>query len=44
MMLSIVAPLDGWVALLDSWESQKEFKAVDIYGYEVFGCFAFMTV
>ena len=30
--------------LLDPWESQEEFTAVNIYGYEMFGCFAFTTV
>ena len=44
MLPSIVAPLNGWVALLDPWESQEELTAVDIYGYKVFGCFAFTTV
>ena len=35
---SIVTPLNGWVAPLDPWESQEEFTAVNIYGYEVFDC------
>ena len=25
-------------------ESQEKFTAINIYGYEVFGCFAFTTV
>ena len=41
---SIVALLNGWVAPSDSWESQEEFTAVNIYSYEMFGCFAFTTV
>ena len=41
---SIVAPLNGQVAPLDPWEFQEEFTAVDIYGYEVFNCFAFTIV
>ena len=44
VLSSIVTPLDGWVAPLDPWESQEEFTAVNIYSYEVFGCFAFTTV
>ena len=41
---SIVASFNGWVTPLDPWESQEEITTVDIYGYEVFGCFAFITV
>ena len=41
---SIVAPLNCQVASLDPWESQEEFIAVNIYGYEMFNCFAFETV
>ena len=41
---NIVAPLDGRVMFLDPWESQEEFTAIYIYGYEVFSCFAFTTV
>ena len=41
---SIVLPLNGWVALLDPWESQEEFKAINIYTYEVLGYFEFTTV
>ena len=44
MLPNIVAPLDGWVTPLNPCESQEEFTAVDIYCYEVFGCFAFTTV
>ena len=39
-----MAPLNGRVTPLDPWESQKEFTAVYIYGYEVFSCFAFTIV
>ena len=41
---NIMAPLNGQFTPLDSWESQEEFTAVYIYGYEVFSCFAFTTV
>ena len=41
---SIEAPFNGWVASLDLCESQKELTAVNIYGYELFGCFALPTV
>ena len=44
MLPSIVALLDGWVALSNPWESQEEFIAVNIYDYEMFNYFAFMTV
>ena len=41
---NIVTPFNGWVIPLDPWESQEEFTAINIYGYEMFGCFAFTTV
>ena len=41
---SIVTPFNSWVAPLDPLESQKELTAINIYGYDVFGCFAFTAV